>query len=60
MYELLAERLPGAAVISVAHRPAVEALHERQLVIDPAEPSRRQQRRGGRGEIWFTSDGSMA
>ena len=36
MYELLAERLPGAAVISVAHRPSVEALHKRQLVIDPA------------------------
>ena len=36
MYELLAERLPGAAVISVAHRPAVAALHDRQLVIDPA------------------------
>ena len=36
MYELLAERLPGATVISVAHRPTVEALHKRQLVIDPA------------------------
>jgi putative ATP-binding cassette transporter len=37
MYELLAERLPGAAVISVAHRPTVEAFHKRQLVIDPAQ-----------------------
>ena len=36
MYELLAERLPGAAVISVAHRPSVAAMHDRQLVIDPA------------------------
>ena len=36
MYELLAQRLPGAALISVAHRPMVEALHARQLVIDPA------------------------
>ena len=36
MYELLAQRLPGAAVISVAHRPSVEALHKRQLIIDPA------------------------
>jgi putative ATP-binding cassette transporter len=35
MYELLAERLPGAAVISVAHRPTVAAFHKRQLVIDP-------------------------
>ena len=36
MYGLLAERLPGAAVISIAHRPEAVALHERQLVIDPA------------------------
>jgi vitamin B12/bleomycin/antimicrobial peptide transport system ATP-binding/permease protein len=35
MYALLRERLPGAAVISVAHRPEVVALHRRQLVIDP-------------------------
>jgi putative ATP-binding cassette transporter len=35
MYELLAERLPGAAVISVAHRPTVAAFHKRQLTIDP-------------------------
>ena len=37
MYELLAERLPDAAVISVAHRPTVAAFHKRQLVIDPAQ-----------------------
>ena len=36
MYELLAERLPGAAVISVAHKPTVAAFHKRQLTIDPA------------------------
>ena len=36
MYELLHERLAGAAVISVAHRPSVAAMHKRQLVIDPA------------------------
>ena len=36
MYELLAERLPGAAIISVAHRPSVAAMHNRQLVIDPS------------------------
>ncbi len=36
MYALLAERLPGAAVISVAHRPTVAAFHKRQLTIDPA------------------------
>jgi putative ATP-binding cassette transporter len=36
MYALLSERLPGATVISVAHRPEVVALHRRQLMIDPA------------------------
>ncbi len=36
LYELLAERLPGATVISVAHRPSVAALHGRQVVINPA------------------------
>ena len=35
MYELLAERLPGASVISVAHKPTVAAFHKRQLTIDP-------------------------
>ena len=45
MYELLAERLPGAAVISVAHRPDRRAFHKRQLVIDPpsiASPASRR------------------
>jgi vitamin B12/bleomycin/antimicrobial peptide transport system ATP-binding/permease protein len=36
MYELLRQRLPKATVISIAHRPAVLAFHERQLVVDPA------------------------
>jgi putative ATP-binding cassette transporter len=35
MYRLIAERLPGATVISIAHRPAAVALHERKLTIDP-------------------------
>ena len=48
MYELLAERLPGAAVISVAHRPAVVALHDAAARHRSGEPSRRQQRRDGR------------
>jgi vitamin B12/bleomycin/antimicrobial peptide transport system ATP-binding/permease protein len=34
MYGLVRARLPAAAVISVAHRPAVAAMHQRQLVID--------------------------
>jgi vitamin B12/bleomycin/antimicrobial peptide transport system ATP-binding/permease protein len=35
MYALLSDRLPGATVISVAHRPEVVALHRLQLAIDP-------------------------
>jgi putative ATP-binding cassette transporter len=34
MYALLRARLVGATVISVAHRPAVGALHKRELTID--------------------------
>jgi putative ATP-binding cassette transporter len=34
MYALVRERLAGAAVISVAHRPQVAAMHHRRLVID--------------------------
>src|SRR5262245_4195649 len=36
MYELLRQRLPKATVVSIAHRPAVVAFHERQLVVDPS------------------------
>ena len=35
MYELLQQRLPGATVISIAHKPEVVALHRRSVVIDP-------------------------
>jgi putative ATP-binding cassette transporter len=34
MYELIRQRLPHATVISIAHRPAVVAFHERQLLVD--------------------------
>jgi putative ATP-binding cassette transporter len=36
MYELVKARLPNAAMISIAHRPAVQEFHARQLVIDPS------------------------
>jgi putative ATP-binding cassette transporter len=36
MYALVKARLPKASIISIAHRPAVQAFHERQVVIDPA------------------------
>ena len=36
MYELLRERLPRATVVSIAHRAAVAAFHDRQITVDPA------------------------
>ena len=35
LYGLLRERLPDAAIISVAHKPSVVTYHDRRLVIDP-------------------------
>jgi putative ATP-binding cassette transporter len=37
MYELLRQHLPNATVVSIAHRPAVVAFHQRQLVVDPSQ-----------------------
>ncbi|MBL6651651.1 MAG: ABC transporter ATP-binding protein/permease [Reyranella sp.] len=34
---LLAEELPGTAVISIGHRPGLEAFHSRELVLEPGE-----------------------
>ena len=34
MYELLRERLPGATVLSIAHRSSAIAQHTRQLMVD--------------------------
>jgi putative ATP-binding cassette transporter len=36
MYELLHQRLPRTTVISIAHRSAVVAFHDRQITVDPA------------------------
>jgi putative ATP-binding cassette transporter len=36
MYQLIAERLPNATVLSIAHRPEVAKYHRRRLTIDPA------------------------
>ncbi|HVZ01077.1 MAG TPA: ABC transporter ATP-binding protein/permease [Dongiaceae bacterium] len=41
MYALLAERLPTATVLSIAHRPEVARFHDRHLTIDPATGSAR-------------------
>jgi putative ATP-binding cassette transporter len=35
LYGLLQQRLPEAAIISVAHKPSVLAFHDRRVVIDP-------------------------
>jgi putative ATP-binding cassette transporter len=35
VYELLGERLPRSALVSIAHRPAVAAYHERKLALVP-------------------------
>jgi putative ATP-binding cassette transporter len=35
VYATLRERLPGTALISIAHRPAVAEFHERQLRVEP-------------------------
>jgi vitamin B12/bleomycin/antimicrobial peptide transport system ATP-binding/permease protein len=36
LYGLLRERLHGATMVSIAHKPSVIAFHDRRLVIDPA------------------------
>jgi putative ATP-binding cassette transporter len=35
LYALLKERLPGTAIVSIAHRPEVVGFHDRHLNIDP-------------------------
>jgi putative ATP-binding cassette transporter len=35
VYQLLAERLPGTTVVSIAHRPGVEQYHERVWTLAP-------------------------
>ena len=35
MYALVRAHLPKASIVSIAHRPAVQAFHARQVVIDP-------------------------
>lgn len=36
LYGLIRERLPGATLVSIAHRPGVARFHEARLRIDPA------------------------
>jgi vitamin B12/bleomycin/antimicrobial peptide transport system ATP-binding/permease protein len=37
LYAILRERLPNTTIVSIAHRPAVAAFHERHLVFDRPE-----------------------
>jgi putative ATP-binding cassette transporter len=39
MYELLKTKLPDATILSIAHRSAVAAYHDRRLAIDPKAQS---------------------
>lgn len=47
--QLLTEQLPGTAVVSIGHRPGLEAFHTRELVLEPgkegAQLRARRQRR---------------
>jgi putative ATP-binding cassette transporter len=42
LYATLKARLPNTTLVSIAHRPSVAALHDRQLVVerDPGHPAR--------------------
>ncbi len=37
LYRLLKTRLPGTTIVSIAHRPAVAALHDRRLVLERSD-----------------------
>ena len=37
LYELLAERLPGATIVSIGHRSTLQAFHERRFELAPEE-----------------------
>jgi putative ATP-binding cassette transporter len=41
LYGLLKERLPQAAIVSIAHRPTVAAHHDRRYLLDVASASLR-------------------
>jgi len=43
---LLAEELPETAVISIGHRPGLEAFHTRELVLEPGEEGAQLRARG--------------
>ena len=44
VHELIGQELPGATIISVAHRPALAAFHARRLELDRASRDRHRER----------------
>ena len=50
LYKLLRERLPDAAIVSIAHNPSVVAFHDRRVMIDPAARRLRVAPMRSRGE----------
>ena len=46
-HELLAEDLPETAVVSIGHRPGLEAFHTRELVLEPGEEGAQLRARAG-------------
>ena len=44
---LLIEELPDTAVVSIGHRPGLEAFHTRELVLEPGEDGRSLRARAG-------------
>jgi vitamin B12/bleomycin/antimicrobial peptide transport system ATP-binding/permease protein len=48
---LLAEDLPGTAVVSIGHRPGLEAFHTRELVLEPGEDGANLRARARAGQL---------
>ncbi|MDE2579918.1 MAG: ABC transporter ATP-binding protein/permease [Hyphomicrobiales bacterium] len=48
----LKERLPEAMVISVGHRPSLEAFHDRKIVLERRSAGARLRQRGGLFSLW--------
>jgi vitamin B12/bleomycin/antimicrobial peptide transport system ATP-binding/permease protein len=44
---LLIEELPDTAVVSIGHRPGLEAFHTRELVLEPGEEGTQLRARAG-------------
>ena len=46
---LLIDKLPGTSIVSIGHRPGLEAFHSRELTLEPGKGGARlSQRKGAR------------